>query len=515
MTVLRYYTEESLGPNRSLTPEGFLVCRDVPIARTGTLLYGPGEVPIDPGPDKVITIARDPDEVFSPQSVASFEGKPVTNDHPPLGIKVDPTNWRQLAIGDVQNVRRGDGAILDDQFLYADMVIKDAAAIRDILDGKKEVSAGYDAEYEQLSPGRGRQLDIIGNHVALVDKGRCGPRCSIGDEDTMAKRSSVIDRIKAAYYSRDEGALVTELAKVDEMMGDVVSDDAPSGMHFHFGGMGGGSSSPTAPAKPMMGAGDDADPAAAAVAGPDTPGAGAGDQPPPWAAALIQRIETIEKAVIMLAQDEGDDAPAATDPDDNGSGEEGGDAPGTVAEDSIMEEQPTWREGHGGISATVKGNVGDRRRARVGDSAGLATAFQDMVSRAAILAPGYKVPTFDSARSARLTVDDMCNFRRSVLAQSWKTQDGKETIGRIYTPTRRGPDFSRDSMSCDAVTALFNGASALAAGSNTQDAKRVMAAAMDHGREVSTGGAKVPTIADLNARARDVWDKRLGAQVTH
>lgn len=513
---MRFYSEERLGPNRSLTPEGFLIARDVPIARTGSLLYAPGEVPIDPGKDGVISIGRDEADVFSPTAIASFEGKPVTNDHPPLGIKVDPTNWRQLAIGDVHNVRRGDGAFLDNQFLYADLIIKDAEAIRDILEGKKEVSAGYDAEYEQLEPGVGRQHDILGNHVALVDRGRCGIRCSIGDSNTMAKqRISSRDAIKAAFYNRDEATFVQELSKVDGMMGDIVSDDMPAGMpggasgqnlHFHLGGKG------MADEGAVPGGPPPAAVAPAPAAG--TPAAGMSGADP--LSQILQRIETLEQAVMLLAQDEGDDAAAQeAAPPAEKSDEGGGDdtMPGKVGDDASemgSGDQDDWPEAKGGITATAKGLAGDRRRASVGDSTSLAPAFQDMISKAAILSPGYRLPTLDTARGARMTMDAMCNFRRTTLARAWATEDGRDVIGRLHQPARgKRVDFSRDAMTCDAATILFNGAAALASTSNTQDGQRRMAAVMDHGREVSSGTSRVPTIAEMNAKATEKWAEKI------
>ena len=40
-----YFTTESLGPKRHLTPEGFLICMDVPIGRTGIQQYSHDQVP--------------------------------------------------------------------------------------------------------------------------------------------------------------------------------------------------------------------------------------------------------------------------------------------------------------------------------------------------------------------------------------------------------------------------------------------------------------------------------------
>ena len=76
-----FYTVGKLGKTREVTPEGYLLCRDVPLACTGSLLYGEGEVPVtaDAG---IIVITRGDDDLFRPETIASFEGKPITNDHP-------------------------------------------------------------------------------------------------------------------------------------------------------------------------------------------------------------------------------------------------------------------------------------------------------------------------------------------------------------------------------------------------------------------------------------------------
>ena len=52
-----FYTTGLIGKTRETTPEGYLLCRDVPIARIGKLIYGDGEVPIT-ADDKNITIER-------------------------------------------------------------------------------------------------------------------------------------------------------------------------------------------------------------------------------------------------------------------------------------------------------------------------------------------------------------------------------------------------------------------------------------------------------------------------
>lgn len=177
MELTRFYTTEQLSPRMAETPEGFLVCYSVPLARTGEYVYKASEVPVEAGSDGLVKIQRDEDEVFSEETIRSFEGKSVTINHP--NDFVTPENWTKIANGVVQNVHRGDGEQSD--LLIGDLVITTQDAIRLVKAGLRQVSAGYDAQYEQIEPGLGKQTNIIGNHVALVVKGRAGSRCAIMD----------------------------------------------------------------------------------------------------------------------------------------------------------------------------------------------------------------------------------------------------------------------------------------------------------------------------------------------
>lgn len=217
---MRFYATESLGGKQQMTPEGFLVCLDVPIARTGTQMYGAGETPAEPGKDGLVKVVREADEVFKPEAIASFSGKPVVNDHPVTGV--DPTNWKELAVGVVMNPRRGLGA--QDDVLLADLLITDASAIAAVRDGKREVSCGYDADYDQIEAGVARQRNIIGNHVALVQYGRCGSRCSIGDEDMTTKKTWT-DRLLAAFKAKDENGMAEALKEAEKETKDTESEE--------------------------------------------------------------------------------------------------------------------------------------------------------------------------------------------------------------------------------------------------------------------------------------------------
>lgn len=96
--MISYYGY-TISPNQLETGEGFLICRNVPIARIGEQDYLGTEIGLNR--QDVVKVKRAEDEVFSAAALASFEGKPVTNDHPP--VLLDPETVGQYERGHVQN----------------------------------------------------------------------------------------------------------------------------------------------------------------------------------------------------------------------------------------------------------------------------------------------------------------------------------------------------------------------------------------------------------------------------
>ena len=110
-----FYTPIKLSKRKAKTPEGFLVISGCAIARTGFQLYSHNEVDLPADPNGIIRVERDAEEVFSPEAIASAEGKDIVDDHP--GVDVTPGNWKMLSHGHMQNVRRGEG--VEDHLLFA------------------------------------------------------------------------------------------------------------------------------------------------------------------------------------------------------------------------------------------------------------------------------------------------------------------------------------------------------------------------------------------------------------
>lgn len=288
---MKYLFKSRLGDKRFHLSDGSLLCKDVPIARTGSQLYSALDLPkLEPDSDGEIVVERSADEVFSPETLASFEGMTVTILHPEDAegnIKfVDPENWRELAVGHLQNLRRGAGSKSD--LMIADLIIKDEGAIDYIENGLREVSCGYDAEYQQTAIGKAKQYQITGNHVALVPNGRAGSRCAIGDRNTMATKQNWFTRLKRAVKTGDADTMNELLESPPSSMTGDEGGDLPQGVNLNIN---------LAPQHPMP----DRDPEMGGLKTGDNE-----EQIPPWAAAIIARLDKLEGKTADSSDDEED-----------------------------------------------------------------------------------------------------------------------------------------------------------------------------------------------------------------
>lgn len=149
------------------TDEGYLEVT-APVGRTGILLYRT----TDGG-----TIREYVPEstLFNQDSMNSLKLKPVTNLHPEE--MVDPTSFRELAVGTV-----GETITREGNLLLAKFIIADLDTIEEIESGNiQELSLGYFATTEDrtgVSP-EGETYDSVQlsrkyNHLALVNSARGG-----------------------------------------------------------------------------------------------------------------------------------------------------------------------------------------------------------------------------------------------------------------------------------------------------------------------------------------------------
>lgn len=267
------------------TPEGFLICKDVPIARTGTQQYRGCEFGA-PVADGIYNVQRPEAEVFDRAAVASFEGKPVCDEHPEEDVT--PDNYGRYMKGVCRDVRRGDGDLSN--CLVADLVIYDADLINKIEAGKREISCGYDCLWNPTSDSSYDQLEIRGNHVAVVDRGRAGHKVAIRDTAVDEKggkkmSKSLIGRILRAL-ARDESTTPEDMEAAAKLAGSADAEPRPQP-----------APAPAAPATP-------ATPAPAAVPQPD-------NKPAAMDEATEARFKKIEDALEAISSKLNPAEPAA------------------------------------------------------------------------------------------------------------------------------------------------------------------------------------------------------------
>lgn len=461
------HVEDQVGTKQWLTPEGFLYCEAVPIARIGIQDYLNSELvtgaedDMVPGKNGTIQVERNEDEVFHPRALASFEGKDVVIDHP--DDDVQPHNYKQYSVGVTLHPRRGDGEWSD--FVVADLLVKDKDGIEYVQKHKPQVSCGYDAEYRSLGPGRAQQYDIVGNHVALLTRGRCGRKCKIGDRE-MTKKTGVLDRIMTAFTTKDKaafdeamGELGAQTMKEPEV--DKTGPEAVTETHVHI----------HMPGEKEAGGNPDGD-----ATKDEIPGAAPAADPMEARIAAIEA--TLAKIAEMMAGQSGE---GEGDEDVQQQGEE--EAEGAVPGKDTVDAEP----GKDDEDKDKKGNP-------FKDSAHLVEDFKVALSGAEIIAPGLKLPTLDSAAKPKSTRDGICLLKRRALAASLRTDDGAEILEQLT-----GKRTLDGSMPCSQLGVIFNGAVAL-----TKDRNTVIERPRLGARPAKDKAAPdIKTPADFNASMRE------------
>lgn len=285
---MRAYYASRMSENISVTPQGYLICKNVPIARTGEQEYLGEELGLDEYRGHRLTVHREESDVFEPAALASFEAKPVTDEHPAEDVTAE--NVHAYLKGVTTEVRRGTGE--DSDKVLADLIIYDPILISQIQAGKREISCGYGCIYEISEDGVIYQRKIRGNHVAVVPAGRAGSEVSIKDgapdtippptERSMRKMKTVPTKEKSSLFARLFPVIAKDADPEDVADAIEAIEDAVSGPE---------------PAK------DEDQPAAAK----DEPSAAAPTQDeemPPWAKALLEQMAQIQARLNASGNDE-------------------------------------------------------------------------------------------------------------------------------------------------------------------------------------------------------------------
>lgn len=215
---MRILIKNKLSEHKYKTPEGYLVCVDSPIARTGPQEYRVCDIDETSDDESPIEINRNSEDVFSPETIASFENKPLTNEHPTENVT--PTNFRNYSVGFARDIHKGTFEGQD--VILGTLIFTDEEAISDIESGRKtELSCGYDCDIVERN-GKYYQTNIRGNHIALCEAGRAGI-AKILDSETIqsGSKEALQKNIKTEIESGKDPKQAAEIAYATKRKNDV------------------------------------------------------------------------------------------------------------------------------------------------------------------------------------------------------------------------------------------------------------------------------------------------------
>lgn len=216
--------EVSAMDKREYDTNGWFEVRDNPLSCVGVYPYLGRSISPDCDPDRIYNVLRPADELNDPQCVDSFKLLPWIDNHVMLGSEDDglvPAEQKG-----VQGVI-GESVYFDGEALRGNLKVFSEAMANLIANGKKELSCGYRCTYE-ASPGalNGQPYDFVqrnirGNHIALVDNGRMGPKVAVQDHFVFTVDSQEFKPV-AEEKEKEEGEKEMSLDEVKEHLGKVL-----------------------------------------------------------------------------------------------------------------------------------------------------------------------------------------------------------------------------------------------------------------------------------------------------
>lgn len=171
-----YRTNNALS-ERTIDDNGYMFVKKSPILRSGVLeYYGRELLPenettvdgVEVDPDKIYKVYIPEEELR--KGADTFKLKPITDDHTWLGNEGEDA--KDYQVGTI-----GENVYVEDGKLYAPLEFTGSDIVKKIENHEKEeLSSSYYNRFEKSDNPEYDFIarDIKGNHLALVDSGRCG-----------------------------------------------------------------------------------------------------------------------------------------------------------------------------------------------------------------------------------------------------------------------------------------------------------------------------------------------------
>lgn len=203
---------------KTIDKNGFWFIPHNPISKVGIFDYLGSSISDECEPNKIYKVFRSGETLLNSVPTWDNPPKPFINDHEMLGEGFTEVDNRHVQ-GVITNPQYEDGV------LYADITVYSEALKDAIENGKKELSLGYFCKFEKQAgvydgqPYDYIQTNMVGNHIALVDAGRCGSDVKVFDQKCVMDSFDIVQLKKNEETANIENE-EKETATKDEEMAD-------------------------------------------------------------------------------------------------------------------------------------------------------------------------------------------------------------------------------------------------------------------------------------------------------
>lgn len=202
------FSDSDGGSHREIDENDYMTIKDNPIICAGVFRYKGSSLP-DADPDRIYNVYRPLEELERPETLASFIGLPIIDEHEMLGGKYERSPEERGVHGSILESIRIDG-----KDVLANLRIW-SRTLKGLIDrGKRGLSLGYKTKFEKSSGVfEGMRYDYIqknirGNHLALVNHGR--------NATTVLDESDVFDHFDLALDNMEKDNMAYDDKKDDK-----------------------------------------------------------------------------------------------------------------------------------------------------------------------------------------------------------------------------------------------------------------------------------------------------------
>lgn len=210
---------------KKIDTNGYWYIKKNPISKEGVFPYLGHTISDECEPNKIYKVYRPASTLRDSVETWDNPPKPFIDDHEMLGEGFTAIDDRPVQ-GIIYN------PVFENGVLYADIAVYSEDLKSNIENGKKELSLGYFCKYKkERGVFNGEvydyvQYDMVGNHIALVDAGRCGSDVKVFDHKCTMDSLALGGFESPLKKTSEDGIIETEQVKDVKMAKYITVTDA-------------------------------------------------------------------------------------------------------------------------------------------------------------------------------------------------------------------------------------------------------------------------------------------------